>query len=351
MTSGIARNTRKTRKKEILINLLVLICAILIISIILELGLRILDKPEQIKDSKGNSPYIPDNELGYRFKLNYSGRFTGNGFNVAFQTNSLGYRDSEFSTSDKSIIFMMGDSMTMGHGVEENETLADILEKNLSDKGYKVYNFGMMHYSQKQEVKQLLEFMPVYKPKLVIVNFALENDVLDNCEPIEPINLSPDMTLRALLKKSRLLTLAYRKILLPFKQPIMLPFYINETDYTKHCYEQTENYLSDIKNVVNMYNSKLVVFVLGNGLQTIEGDADNLEKKYASQGFYLYRMDDKISEICSEFSIDCYDLTPAFIKSNKGESLYILDKVHWSLEGSELAFSEVIKYLNSRNYI
>src|SRR3989344_5337015 len=64
-------------------------------------------------------------------------------FNISINTNSLGYRDYEFTIKkpeDINRILVIGDSTTYGFGVEIDETYAKVLEKYLNEEINKEYS-------------------------------------------------------------------------------------------------------------------------------------------------------------------------------------------------------------------
>lgn len=77
--------------------------------------------------------------------------FNNREFSVKNSINTLGLRDDEASLASPSII-LLGDSFTMGWGVEQNATFSAILEKKL---GEKVLNAGVSSYGTPREMKLL----------------------------------------------------------------------------------------------------------------------------------------------------------------------------------------------------
>ncbi|MBN1493524.1 MAG: hypothetical protein JW938_05195 [Candidatus Omnitrophica bacterium] len=94
---------------------------------------------------------IYDNELLYTLKPNTEFVFSNPEFKTAYTTNSLGLRDDEASLHKPEII-CLGDSYTMGWGVEQDETFAQRLEQ-MSNK--KVLNAGISSYGTVREMKLL----------------------------------------------------------------------------------------------------------------------------------------------------------------------------------------------------
>jgi hypothetical protein len=99
--------------------------------------------------------YLPrcavyDPALGYRLR---PGRFTfrNREFAVEFRVNSAGLRDDEASLTAPEVI-VLGDSIAMGWGVEQDQTFARRLE---AATGWRVLNAGISSYGTPRELKLL----------------------------------------------------------------------------------------------------------------------------------------------------------------------------------------------------
>ncbi len=347
---------RKTKKeKGIALNIIILACTIALFFVAFEITVRSILGPGRIEDREGNPAYINDDELGVKLKPNFRGYFKEIDFNTRFNTNSLGYRSYEFDNTNRSIIFMLGDSFVAGSGVEENETVVYQLEKKLNG-WYKVYNLGVPGYSQRQHVKQLEKLLPVYKPRVVIEHIYLGNDLTDNCDEQPKIdkNITTYEGMKRIIKKSQAFIFLYRKIVVPFKYPKNLDFYINDPD-TEKCYELTKEYLADIKRLTRDFNTRLIVTFIGREPQTVKSKEeelikwyDNFEKyKNNKDTFDLNLVNKKMKDICDNLGLSCFDLTPVFREYDGKKILYLKDG-HWNSEGHAFAAEELAKYLNTR---
>ncbi len=135
-----------------------------------------------------------DNPLiGHVHKPNSSVRLMG----VMVNINSDGFRDKEYAVrkSDKYRVIFLGDSLTLGWGVEQKDTFENILEQELN-RSYptEIINFGTGNYNTEQEGNLFLEKGLKYKPDKVVL-FYFINDA----------EKTP--------KKSRLWFLAYSRLL------------------------------------------------------------------------------------------------------------------------------------------
>jgi hypothetical protein len=133
--------------------------------------------------------YVPDPVRGQRLSENYTGWFAG----VPVHINALGLRDPrEYDLAKKPNtyrILVLGDSVTFGHGSVYEHTYPYLVEQQLKawrpDVDWQVWNAAVPGYNTSQELAQLLEVGPRFKPDLVVVGFY-ENDLLDNRAVPEP---------------------------------------------------------------------------------------------------------------------------------------------------------------------
>ncbi len=98
--------------------------------------------------------------------------------NVMVDINSDGLRDTEYPVSkgDEYRIIVLGDSLTFGWGVQEEETFAAIIEEDMNSVyPTEVINFGTGNYNTEQEVNLFIEKGLKYDPDKVVL-FYFIND-------------------------------------------------------------------------------------------------------------------------------------------------------------------------------
>ncbi len=95
---------------------------------------------------------------------------------VMHETNAHGMRDREFETSKPEgvrRIAFVGDSFTMGHGVERDEMFLKVLERRLNQADgpwrYECLNFGVAAYGLSEYVGVVRNKVPAFEPDLVII--------------------------------------------------------------------------------------------------------------------------------------------------------------------------------------
>lgn len=125
--------------------------------------------------------------IGHEHVANGHARLMG----VNVTTNSQGLRNDEVSiarTDAKKRILMLGDSVTMGWGVPQNQTVSKLLEQDLRDAGQdvEVINTGVGNYNTLQEVEYFFTHGINYKPDTVVLNYFI-----NDAEPT-PVYKSPN---------------------------------------------------------------------------------------------------------------------------------------------------------------
>ena len=119
--------------------------------------------------------FLTDANRGQRLSPGYEGWFAG----VPVRINSLGFRDRQEYSLEKPNntfrIFVLGDSVTFGHGTLDDTTYPYLLEQELkkwrSDVAWEVWNLGVPGYNTGQELAYLKQIGPQADPDLVIVGF------------------------------------------------------------------------------------------------------------------------------------------------------------------------------------
>lgn len=106
-------------------------------------------------------------------------------YSYRYRTNSQGFRGTkEYSLIPQEGVYrivVQGDSVTLGHGVKDNETFSAVLENMLIKKGIKaeVINMGVSGFGTAEELIQFDNVAKQYNPNLVILGF-FKNDNQNN---------------------------------------------------------------------------------------------------------------------------------------------------------------------------
>jgi lysophospholipase L1-like esterase len=105
--------------------------------------------------------------------------------NVSVRTNSAGFRDDEYSLEkgDRWRIIFLGDSLTLGWGVEKESTFEQLLEHELNMRTpTEVINLAAGNYNTVQEVNLFLDKGVQYHPDQVVLFFFI-NDAEPTPQP------------------------------------------------------------------------------------------------------------------------------------------------------------------------
>ena len=97
---------------------------------------------------------------------------------VTVKTNADGFRDDEYPVAkgDRHRIVFLGDSLTLGWGVEKEQTFEHLLEQHLSEtRPTEILNLGVGNYNTTQEVHLFVDKGLKYDPDEVVL-FYFIND-------------------------------------------------------------------------------------------------------------------------------------------------------------------------------
>lgn len=116
----------------------------------------------------------PNPLIGHHHKPNSEATLMG----VSLRTNSDGFRDDEYPVAkgDKRRVLFLGDSLTLGWGVEKKATFEQLLEDDLNAiSPTEVINLGVGNYNTTQEVNLFIDKGLKYDPDQVVL-FYFIND-------------------------------------------------------------------------------------------------------------------------------------------------------------------------------
>jgi len=139
-------------------------------------SIGVLDKWINYRDviqfNRQFSSFSPD--LGYTLRPNSKGYHHDLEYDNEFIINSFGLRDDEPSLAKPGIIFI-GDSFTMGWGIDQDKTFAQLTEQKT---GTKALNAGISSYGTYREML-LLSKLHRDSCKLLVIQYC-DNDIEEN---------------------------------------------------------------------------------------------------------------------------------------------------------------------------
>jgi len=169
-----------SRKKRILFSLLLYFLIICICLLIAEVAVRIVCPQSILPRFVESAPWGIRKVLPHVNAIHKTPEYS-----YRYRTNSQGFRGTreyEITPPEDCLrIVVQGDSVTMGHGVKDNETYSYVLQEMLNKDGFRaeVINMGVSGFGTAEEIIQFHEVARKYKPDLVILGFFM-NDPLNN---------------------------------------------------------------------------------------------------------------------------------------------------------------------------
>jgi hypothetical protein len=134
------------------------------------------------KESFENRIFNKDYNYTFKKQVKFKSQYEGNIYTIS--TNDLGFRDNNTLPLDrnKEYSIIIGDSFVEGVGLEYEETIVGILNKNLENDNFKFLNAGVASYSSYiylKKIKKIINENNDLSVKNVIV-FLDKSDVSDD---------------------------------------------------------------------------------------------------------------------------------------------------------------------------
>jgi hypothetical protein len=145
-----------------------------------ELVLRVADPDYFYRLHAEESSNVYSETYGWELRKG----FRGIDFGTMASVNHQGYRGREHSrtrTPGRTRVVMVGDSIGYGAGVEDGETFSALLDS--AERQLEVVNLSVGGYGTDQELIALEERGLSYAPEVVVLNFCLFSDFVDNSLP------------------------------------------------------------------------------------------------------------------------------------------------------------------------
>ncbi len=216
---GAGKQPNAAKLKGWAVNLAVLLATFFVLFLVAEIVWRFA-LPNSVTPGywpEENKVYVPElKRMMYANVINLTK--STKEFSYTINTNENGFRDSHEKEKQEGVVRVigLGDSMTFGNTVEQNETYLYRLEEELNQfwdkEGYKVevINLGAGGFGTKEEEIALEKYGLGYEPDLVLVGFYI-NDFKDslNYEKREP---SEKSVFRVIFSKSRFANWVYWNI-------------------------------------------------------------------------------------------------------------------------------------------
>jgi lysophospholipase L1-like esterase len=290
--------------------------------------------------------------------------------------NNLGLRGGDTTVAKPPGTFRIidvGDSITFGYGVRQEEAFSHVLERDLNASApagvrYEVLNAGipatgLEYYTHFIETKA-----PALKPDLILVCMALNDiDPLMGPEPIEPHFASTDLrSVNGFLVRHSYLynamyvptkSILYRLNILHLKDNEGFGFLAIEPPSPEQdkALQGVRRYIGRIARFTQIHGQRLGIVVF-----PVEPQLSEHTLKLYEQQLHLYLGTEAlngqpqgwIEQIGADYNVPVLDLLPAMRTADRGQ-LFLrnrsisIDPVHPSPAGHEVAGDEIARFLKS----
>jgi lysophospholipase L1-like esterase len=287
--------------------------------------------PNRYGRSWGNTPNLDGIASGKRFHID------ADGFRADPHSGST-------APANAPAILIVGDSVTFGVGLNDDETVTEHLRRRIPDRRF--YNASVIGYftfdyknvvdsliKQKPEIKTVALFFclnDINDISALQIKLQANSDVIPEPEPDK--NSIPQKINKYLRTRSKLYLLIKKML-----QDTQLTHFQADADF----YRDDENvkfgmqYIADIKKTLDEAGVRLKVFLLPYEAQLRPGSPED---------FLMPQR--KVSDFLRSNNIDFYDATDDFKNAGPSERLYLFDDpMHLSAEGHAVLANVVCRNL------
>jgi peptidoglycan/LPS O-acetylase OafA/YrhL len=162
----------------------VIVLALVALAFAAEILVRNFD-PQEVRGWGERSSLEPHADFGWRLIPNRVTRLRWESYDYVVTANSLGFPGPDYPTEKPTNalrILVTGDAFTSAEGVDTDRAWPRLLEKDLQgrlpERDVQVLNFGITGYGPNQYAAVVRDFVPRFKPDLVVVCLFV-NDLLD----------------------------------------------------------------------------------------------------------------------------------------------------------------------------
>jgi hypothetical protein len=158
---------------------LILLGALLVCLAAAEAGVRLLHLAPPVRETSGEGLY--ENHPGglYRLRPGIERAWEHREFRGGFRTNAAGFRGGPWRPGPGGSLVVLGDSFVFGWGVDEGETLPELLQELLGD-SVAVVNLGLPGYGPGRELALWRSGVFPHPVRLVCLVLTESNDVVDD---------------------------------------------------------------------------------------------------------------------------------------------------------------------------
>lgn len=390
---------KKILRLKITQNIFIFFLVTLLLLSCIELYFKFFSPQILIYTTKGM--HIADKGSQFRLTPNFSGVQTYEEYIVNIKINSLGFRNREIDVKkpeDVYRIVCLGDSFTMGYGVEAENTWCSKLEKLLNKypppikstiKRIEVINCGVGGYGTRQEIAFYRNYCRKLSPDLIVLGFFMGNDFFDNAQ-VEPLTIADGLLINkssladynakkkkifslslflnrfhtAQFVKNRLKSIKDNKVIPKMDEWWKNQFYHQLAILLKNPPERISQEFDETLNFINDFNIELendgkdfILMLIPFREQAVNVRKETVVKKILintyklSQDDFDYSMPQKrMLEFCETHGILACDVLPNMTRAENNDQLYYLYDVHLTDAGHKLTAETLHRFMLRREY-
>jgi len=323
---------------------------------------------------------IPNADRIFELKPNYSQKYLSSEFQMDITTNSDGLRDIGHSISKPKNVYRiiaLGDSMTFGWGVNQDDTWWKVLEDTLnSDKNtkyrYEIINLGVWMYTYDQQFLRLKDIGLKYQPDMVIQGIywphlrTISNHIWTKNESgvIAKISdptfyISKDGLLKTkdkniflnfLKTHSKLFNFVINRLQVLFLKNQLITSDLgllnkdSETNY-QEVWQKAFESIKETKELLDKRGIEYFVFLIPRDVQVSQLEWVPLYTNIMNQGLYQSNIPQNIfNKFLVSQDITVLDLLPIFRKDYSPQLYFPIDP-HWTEMGHTLAAEQIYNFL------
>lgn len=329
----------------------------------------------------------PDKIRHHKLVPNTYSRFEQRDFSYVQRVNNIGLRgkDTTLEKPDGYFrILMLGDSFTMGKGVEDHQTFSTLLEKSLNHNSdcvsakIEVLNGGIDSYSPILSYLLLSQDLAPAEPDLILLNLDISDllqetayrkiairDARDEIVGVPGTERPPllNQRIRGWIDQHLYFTrliLFYTNQLLGHRDLTvqgvvtranseLISYTLDDDDSDRSDqWESIFDSLSKIKSHADKNSSSFALVIYPWGHQT--NDNEWIPGRYSFMSKEAEVSDDYLKTVyrlAKELDIEVVNLFPQFRSYEDGKPLYFQYDMHWTTEGHKVMASGLEKYIQS----
>jgi len=335
-----------------LINYLLLpVLSVVVFVVLVETGLWIFDinpHPRGVEFTVNRAldypdVFLKDHDLFWRLRPNrtiVSEFFEGKSYHI----NRQGFRGDDFHIEKKGLrIAILGNSCSFGWGVDDDESFAGRLQAMLRNTpGFdsaEVYNFSVPGYSSFQGVRNYQKYVRPYKPDILLVTFAWNDQWISaNNRPDKDQKMPPELILD--LYNTVGPTRFYRllkSLMFSAAGGWEMPEYRDQ-----EARVSLDDFKANLGEIIDMaHKDDARVILLTSPIPSMETYYNRTEKSYMHERHYYYN--EMTREAAAVHGAELIDLAAIFDKYDDLFEDVTSDPFHYNSAGHALAATEIFR--------